>query len=143
MFLSKIPDKSQPPQKIISLVPSITELLFDLGLDNEVTGITKFCTNPPDWHNTKTIIGGTKNIHSDKIISLEPDLIIANKEENIKEQVMTLAERFPVWLTDVNTIEDNYQMILDIGQITGRQEKPLEIANKIKASFSKLKHEHF
>ncbi|MEO8710627.1 MAG: helical backbone metal receptor [Parafilimonas sp.] len=75
------------PQKIISLVPSLTELLFDLGLDAEVIGTTKFCVHPSAWFKTKTRIGGTKNINLKKIISLDPDLVIANKEENVKNKL--------------------------------------------------------
>lgn len=75
------------PKRILSLVPSQTELLFDLGLDEQIVGITKFCLHPPEWFYTKTKIGGTKKLHPDVIDQLQPDLIIANKEENVKEQV--------------------------------------------------------
>ena len=78
------------PQRIISLVPSITELLFDLKLNDEVVGITKFCVHPESWFKTKTKVGGTKNIKTDVIASLKPQLIIANKEENVKEQIEAL-----------------------------------------------------
>ena len=83
------------PQRIISLVPSQTELLFDLGLDEEVVGITKFCIHPTEWFYTKARVGGTKKLHIDIIHQLQPDLIIANKEENVKEQVEELASSLP------------------------------------------------
>ena len=83
---SLIPVPPQP-QRIISLVPSITELLFDLGLEDRVAGITKFCVHPEHWFRTKTRVGGTKTIKIDTIQSIVPDLIIANKEENVKEQI--------------------------------------------------------
>ena len=67
-----------PPKKIISLVPSQTELLYDLGLENNIIGITKFCIHPQHLKKTKQIIGGTKNLHLEKIKQLKPDLIIAN-----------------------------------------------------------------
>ena len=74
--------------RIISLVPSITETLFDFGLsESEIVGRTKFCIHPKEKVNLIPIVGGTKNIHIEKIQSLEPDLIIANKEENVKEQI--------------------------------------------------------
>src|SRR6185312_8185236 len=85
---------------IISLVPSQTELLFDLGLSQEVIGITKFCIHPEEWFRNKTRIGGTKNINIKIIELLSPDLIIANKEENVKEQIEGLAKNFDVWVTD-------------------------------------------
>src|ERR1700741_3198050 len=96
----------QIPQRIISLVPSQTELLFDLGLDKEVVGITKFCVHPPEWFQTKTRVGGTKQLKIDLIKQLQPDLIIANKEENVKEQIEELEKHFPVWISDVNNLED-------------------------------------
>src|SRR4029079_3998278 len=82
----------QTPKRIISLVPSQTELLFDLGLDEEVIGITKFCVHPEQWFKTKTRVGGTKQLHLEKIKKLQPDLIIANKEENVQSQIEELAK---------------------------------------------------
>src|SRR5215213_12039432 len=102
---------SYPPQRIISLVPSQTELLYDLGLDSEVIGITKFCVHPEKWFRTKTRIGGTKQLHLNKIKELQPDLIIANKEENAREQVEAIAKHFPVWVSDINNLKDALEMI--------------------------------
>ena len=108
------------PKRIISLVPSQTELLHYLGLEQETVGITKFCVHPKEWFNTKTRVGGTKAIKKDIIQQLQPDLIIANKEENVKEQVEDLAKDHPVWVTDVNDLESALQMINDIGELTGK-----------------------
>ena len=108
------------PRRIVSLVPSQTELLFDLGLDSEVIGITKFCVHPDHWFHTKTRIGGTKTDNIPLIQSLQPDLIIANKEENIKEQVAALQDIAPVWVSDICNIKDALHMIEDIGTITGK-----------------------
>lgn len=88
------------PRRIISLVPSQTELLHALGLEEEVVGITKFCVHPASWHRSKTRVGGTKNIHPDIIRSLQPHLIIANKEENLQEQIERLFPHYPVWVSD-------------------------------------------
>ncbi len=109
---------SQAPKRIVSLVPSQTELLYHLQLETETIGITKFCVHPPHWLLEKTRVGGTKNINIDIIKSLKPDLIIANKEENIKADVMHLANDFPVWVTDVKNLDDAKNMILDIGSLT-------------------------
>ena len=92
---------SGPPKRIVSLVPSQSELLFDLGLEHEVVGITKFCVHPPRWYNSKLRIGGTKQLHFEKIRELKPDLIIANKEENNREDIEQLAQEFSVWVSDV------------------------------------------
>jgi len=124
------------PKRIISLVPSQTELLYSLSLEEETIAITKFCIHPEQWFATKPKIGGTKTIDIEKVIGLNPDLIIANKEENTKEQVELLASLFPVWVTDVNNLEDAYQMIDDIGMITGKEKAAGMLKNKIKFSFN-------
>jgi ABC-type Fe3+-hydroxamate transport system substrate-binding protein len=133
MFIYKKP--SIAPTKIVSLVPSVTELLYDLGLENETVGITKFCIHPKEWFKTKTKIGGTKNINIERIIALKPDLIICSKEENIQAQVNTLVETLPVYLTDVCTYEDALQMILDIGAITNKTTAAKNLVQKINHSF--------
>ncbi|AZA79837.1 cobalamin-binding protein [Chryseobacterium sp. G0186] len=110
--------------KIVSLVPSITEALFDLGLtENEVIGRTKFCIHPQDKVKNVAVIGGTKNINIDKIKALQPDLILANKEENIKEQVEVLMDNFKVTVTNVETIEDNYYLLKNLGRLLGKEER--------------------
>ena len=126
------------PKRIISLVPSQTELLFDLGLDEEVIGITKFCVHPRQWFKTKTRIGGTKQLHPDKIKELQPDLVIANKEENVQKQIEELAKDFPVWISDVNNLDDALDMIESIGRITGKQSKAKRITDQIKEKFTQL-----
>jgi len=126
------------PQRIISLVPSQTELLFDLGLDSEVVGITKFCIHPAEWFYTKSRVGGTKKLHMNLIHELQPDLVIANKEENVKEQIEELAEHYPVWVSDVNDMESAFEMIEQIGHLTSRKEKADSIVDKIRKNFSQL-----
>ena len=93
---------STPPQRIVSIVPSQTELLFDLGLDKELVGITKFCIHPEQWFRSKPRVGGTKQVKMDIIDQLQPNLIIANKEENVKEQIDELEKHYPVWVVVLN-----------------------------------------
>jgi len=107
----------ETPKRIISLVPSQTELLYELGLENSIIGITKFCVHPYHFKSTKTRVGGTKKVHYEKIKLLQPDIIIANKEENTLEVVTELRKICTVWVTDVRTIADNAQMITDFGQL--------------------------
>ncbi|NML56306.1 ABC transporter substrate-binding protein [Chryseobacterium cheonjiense] len=110
--------------KVVSLVPSITEALFDLGLtENEVIGRTKFCIHPSEKVKNVSVIGGTKNINIDKIKALQPDLILANKEENVKEQVETLMDDFKVIVTNVENIEDNYYLLKTLGKLFNKKEK--------------------
>ncbi|MGZ5220184.1 MAG: ABC transporter substrate-binding protein [Chitinophagaceae bacterium] len=126
------------PQRIISLVPSQTELLFDLGLNEEVVGLTKFCVHPPEWIYTKARVGGTRKLHIDIIHQLQPDLIIANKEENVKEQVEECADNYPVWISNVNNLANAYDMIEQIGLMTGKIEKAESLIGQIKKNFSQL-----
>jgi ABC-type Fe3+-hydroxamate transport system substrate-binding protein len=128
----------QIPRRIISLVPSQTELLYSLGLDEQVVGITKFCVHPDSWFRSKPRIGGTKAIDPARIDALQPDLIIANKEENDKQQVEALAARYPVWVTDVKTLSDALAMIRSIGALTGKAVEAGDLANEIDARFSIL-----
>lgn len=127
-----------PPQRIISLVPSQTEYLFDLGLEEEVVGITKFCVHPSEWFQRKVRVGGTKTLNLEKISDLKPDLMIGNKEENEQTQIEALAENYPVWLSDITTLPDALDMMLRVGALTGRSEKAQEIVDKISASFQVL-----
>ena len=126
------------PQRIISLVPSQTELLFDLGLGDRVVGITKFCVRPEAWYQSKTRIGGTKTVNIPKVLSLKPDLILANKEENVQEQVESLSKHCAVWTSDVKNLDDALDMISSIGQLTGTLEKALEIRGNIQMRFDQL-----
>jgi len=126
------------PNKIVSLVPSQTELLFDLGLNEEVIGITKFCVHPQDWFKTKIKIGGTKQLHVDRIRKLTPDLIIANKEENVREQIQELEKDFPVWISDVNDLDSALSMTESIGVIINRQQQAENMSNLIQQNFAQL-----
>jgi ABC-type Fe3+-hydroxamate transport system substrate-binding protein len=136
MIVTSINHFTQSPRRIVSLVPSITELLSALELEEKVVGITKFCVHPNHWRNEKVIVGGTKTVNIEKVKSLQPDLIIANKEENIKEQILTLAEDFDVWVTDVNDIEDAIQMIQEIGAITDSSDLAEKMLNDINQQLS-------
>ncbi len=127
-----------PPQRIVSIVPSQTELLADLGLDNQVLAITKFCVHPEKWFQEKPRIGGTKTLNFEKIAALKPDLIIGNKEENQQEQIETLAKEYPVWMSDIVSLQDALAMIREIGLLTDRQVPANSMAADIEWSFENL-----
>ncbi|HEU4716490.1 MAG TPA: helical backbone metal receptor [Bacteroidia bacterium] len=129
------------PQRIVSLVPSQTELLHDLGLEHEVAGITKFCIHPESWFRSKKRVGGTKQLNFEAIRALQPDLIIGNKEENEEEQVLALMNEFPVWMSDIRTLDDALAMIKALGNITGTGEKAGAIAGDIREKFSAFDRE--
>ncbi|WP_435579602.1 ABC transporter substrate-binding protein [Gilvibacter sp.] len=119
------------PQRIVSLVPSQTELLVDLGLADKIVGLTKFCVHPEHLRKSKTVIGGTKNVKIDKIAQLAPDVIIANKEENTQEIVETLAGIAPVWVSDIYTVDDSLEYINGMGALFSKQQKADELVNSI------------
>ena len=129
---------AQPPRRIVSLVPSQTELLADLGLDAEVVGLTRFCVHPEGWKQRKRIVGGTKNVHPDRVVALDPDLVLANKEENVREQVEALAEVAPVYVTDVATIGDALGMTRTVGRLTDRAAAADALADEIGGGFDTL-----
>lgn len=127
-----------PPERIVSVVPSQTELLSDLGLDKEVAGITRFCVHPGHWRSTKPIVGGTKNINFDVVDELKPDLIIANKEENTQADILRLRQKYRVWLSDVSTADGAYEMIASVGGLTARTSQAGTLIREIKAGFAAL-----
>jgi ABC-type Fe3+-hydroxamate transport system substrate-binding protein len=124
-----------PPKRIISLVPSQTELLFDLGLTDEIIGITKFCIHPKDKFKNTTKIGGTKKLDINKIRELKPDLIIGNKEENQKEEIEILAKEFPVWMSDIYNLNDALEMIKSVGQMVNKKVESLNLSKNIQQIF--------
>ncbi len=129
------------PSRIISVVPSITELLFDLGLREEVVGITKFCIHPEEWFRTKQRVGGTKQLKIDLIKSLQPDLIISNKEENTQSDIEALGAFTLVYISDIKTIYDAYKMITDVGALVGKKSAAEKLIAEIKTTFNNPKQQ--
>lgn len=129
---------TQAPQRIVSLVPSQTEYLFDLGLNDRIVGITKFCVHPAEARRTKTIVGGTKNLHHERIAALQPDLIIANKEENTAEDIYQLQRHYPVWTSDIITLEDSYQMMRSLAELTDTTALGATWIERIQRGFAQL-----
>jgi ABC-type Fe3+-hydroxamate transport system substrate-binding protein len=125
-----------PPQRIISLVPSQSELLVDLGLEKRLVGVTKFCVHPKGLRKQKAVVGGTKNYRMDIIDSLKPDLIIGNKEENEQSGIRELMEEYPVWMSDIYTMDDSLDMIDSLGRVLDAEIKAEEIVSKLKSDFS-------
>lgn len=131
-----IPD---PPMRIVSLVPSQTELLFDLGLGARVVGVTKFCVHPDEAKKTKTIVGGTKKFWFDVIDQLNPDLIMGNKEENYEDGIARLVSKYSVWMSDIVTFDDALDMIRAVGHITQTTVEANALTSKIELGWSTLR----
>jgi ABC-type Fe3+-hydroxamate transport system substrate-binding protein len=122
------------PRRIISIVPSQSEYLWDLGLRQELVGISKFCIHPEQMFQSVERVGGTKDLNLDRIRKLRPDLIIGNKEENVREQIEVLKRDFPVWMSDVNTFTDAFSMMRSLAKMTGREETATPIIAAAKRS---------
>ena len=120
------------PKRIISLVPSQTELLVDLGLESSLVGLTKFCIHPTHLRNKVTVVGGTKQIRLEKISALQPDIILCNKEENTKDMIASLEQIAPVHVSDINTLEDCFELIKMYGELFAVAKKASEIIGRIK-----------
>lgn len=127
------------PSRIISLVPSQTEYLYYLGIIPIAQTI--FCIHPKDEFAKATKIGGTKKLNLEKIEALQPDLIIGNKEENVQEEIEHLQTKFPVWMSDVNSLSDGLDMILRLGQLLGKSQKSINLKLSIQAAFNRLNHD--
>lgn len=128
-----------PPQRIISIVPSQTELLFDLGLGERVVGITKFCVHPQTWFKTKPRVGGTKNVDFGKLRSLKPDLIIGNKEENERKDIEQLEREFPVWMSDVRDLAGALDMIERVGALVDEPDRAFDLSRRVAQGFNNIR----
>ena len=126
------------PKRIISIVPSQTELLFDLGLDGEIIGVTKFCVHPSDKIKQKLKVGGTKTLNINQIKKLQPDIIIGNKEENERGQIEELMQLYPVWMSEITNLNDAICMIQQVGDLTGKNAEANKLTKSIQASFEGL-----
>ncbi|GAB3325822.1 helical backbone metal receptor [Larkinella ripae] len=124
-----------PPQRIVSVVPSQTELLFDLGLDEQIVGVTKFCIHPAEKVKNRARVGGTKTLQLDRIHALKPDWILANKEENTREQIEALQRFYPVHVTDIHTVDEALGMIRTVGAMVGRKPEAERLLREIGNAF--------
>jgi len=130
---------ARPPRRIVSLVPSITETLCALGLADALVGITVYCVEPRAIVGSKTKIGGEKNPDLEKIRGLEPDLVIANVEENLREHVDTLrAWSIPVWVTYPRTVAEGIQLIAELGAVAGAEARAAEMITQITPLYERV-----
>ena len=128
------------PQRIVSLVPSLTEALAGLGLDRETVGLTRFCVHPAGWKARKTVVGGTKGTDPARVLALAPDLVVASREENDRVPVEALAAAgVPVWLSDIATVGDTLAALRDLGRVTGRAADGERLATDLATHFAALR----
>jgi ABC-type Fe3+-hydroxamate transport system substrate-binding protein len=124
---------TSPPRRIVSLVPSTTETLFALGAEGRVVGVTRFCIHPERARRSARIVGGTKNPVVERIFELEPDLVLANEEENRREDVEALSERVRVLVSFPRSLDDALRDIRSLGALLGSPERGTELAGEIEA----------
>ena len=137
--IGRVLEFKKTPKRIISLVPSLTELLVDLGLEDSIVGITKFCISPTHLRQSKVIVGGTKNINADKIKALNPDIILCNKEENSKEIVEICEGITATHVSDIFTIDDNLELINQYGVLFSKEKEALEMNTEINFKLTDFK----
>jgi len=131
---------SDAPQRIISLVPSITELLIDLGMDRAMMGRTRFCIHPAEKVKDIPVVGGVMGLNRHEIDKMQPDLIFASREENAQNEIMELANDYPLWVSDVHNLHDALAMIENIGEICGKKTFASQLTKKIREAFHQLDH---
>lgn len=122
---------NKSPKRIVSLVPSLTELLVDLGLEASIVGVTKFCVHPKHLRLSKSVVGGTKQINIEKLIALRPDIILCNKEENTKAIIEALEKVAPVHISDIYNLENSYELIKMYGDIFKVESEAVGIISNI------------
>ena len=119
-----------PPKRVVSLVPSLTETLFDLGAGDDVAGITDFCIFPPGLALPR--VGGTKNPRVDEIRVLGPDLVHMNLEENLRRHAEEIERFAPVFVSEPKSVEDVALLIEQLGELHHRRERARELAAEIR-----------
>ncbi len=123
---------SRPPRRLISLIPSTTETLCRLGLADSIVGVTAYCVEPQAVVRARPRVGGQKTPDLDAIRRLEPDLVIANVEENLREHVKALREAgIAVWVTYPRSVADAIALIRELGRITGTQARAEPLADDL------------
>ncbi len=128
----------KPVQKVVSLVPSLTETIAFFGGASSLAGVTRFCKYPEGIREKTAVVGGPKNFDVEKILSLEPDVVVAVKEENDKARILQLAEQVPVILFDVRHFDDALEMIKTLGTLLGTENRASQKVFEIKHSFETL-----
>lgn len=126
------------PDRVVSLCPSQTELLFKLGVGDRVVGVTKFCVHPKAQVQQRARVGGTKNVDIERVRALRPDLVLAEKEENTHETVLELEREFPVFVTDVVDVDSALAMITTVGRVLGAEEPAAALRSSIRVSLEEL-----
>jgi ABC-type Fe3+-hydroxamate transport system substrate-binding protein len=121
-----------PPKRVVSLVPSITETLFELGAGEAVAGITDWCIFPPGL--TLPRVGGTKNPRIDEIRALTPDLVYVNSEENLERHADAISEFAPLFVSEPKSVDDVAALLTAMGELHERRQRARELVAELDAA---------
>ena len=124
--------------RIVSLVPSLTETIAFIGSKNILSGVTRFCKYPAGIRQETTVVGGPKDFDTEKILRLKPDVVVAVREENDKERILQLSEKIPVVLFDILHLTDAYEMMHTLGKLLGKEKEAKRIVTEIKNNLNPL-----
>jgi ABC-type Fe3+-hydroxamate transport system substrate-binding protein len=129
-----------PPKRIVSLVPSLTEALFVFGVDKAVVGVTNFCVEPREGVGEKPKVGGTKTLNVDRVLELEPELVVASAEENRKEDIQALIdEGLRVYVTLPSTVEEAIELLEQLADMTGAGRKAARVVKEARAALDDMR----
>jgi ABC-type Fe3+-hydroxamate transport system substrate-binding protein len=115
---------------VVSLVPSLTETLFDLGAGDDVVAVTDYCIFPEGL--TRPRVGGTKNPRVEEIRALAPSLVHMNLEENLRRHAEAIETFAPVFVTEPKTVLDVVALIETLGRLHGRVARAAELAGELR-----------
>jgi ABC-type Fe3+-hydroxamate transport system substrate-binding protein len=127
------------PRRIVSLVPSTTETVFELGAGDRVVGVTRYCVRPDGARRQARVVGGTKSPRLETIRELDPDLILANQEENREEDVQALRQVAPVYVAFPRDVPAAIAEILKLGILTGREAVARRMCLELAESLQRLR----
>jgi ABC-type Fe3+-hydroxamate transport system substrate-binding protein len=134
------PPLQRTPRRIVSLVPSLTEALSTFGLGSQIVGITDYCVEPRSLLGTKPSIGGTKNPNVGAILRLAPDLVVANIEENRREDVEILqAHGISVFICSPQTVADAVATLRALAQTTGVEAQASSVLARLESAYEGTK----
>lgn len=131
-------------ERIISLVPSTTETLYDLGLEDQIVGVTRFCVHPKSARKNKILIGGTKQIELDRVKACQADLVLGNQEENSPEMYQQLQEQgIPCCFFFPKTVEEAIFDIEKLGRLFHKQREYLDWFEKLESARNRCEQKKF
>lgn len=128
----------QQPQRIVCLCPSLTETLWALGLAEQLVGRTRYCIHPQPQIESVASVGGTKQVGFDALHAVQPDLIIAEKEENRREDVEAMSQHWPVYVCDIQNLQQAHAAIAQLGDVCARADQAATLNQRIEQAWQRL-----